>query len=208
MVCRVFHKNSTISMKKPQQAAPSSTHELSTESQCDTNSIANELGDIDLPNLNNMTNSTSGLSHNISTQSYNSLNNDNNNNNLNSMSLLNMNWDANTSSNNLQTHSSWPSSLLNPSFSVNSLLLLKALQLRSSSNYSNQLPRDNATTGTIDYSSYNNNNMIQENIISPFGQDLSSTSQASSSKINNDILVDTMPQHQQDQPPFNYESIW
>lgn len=91
-------------MKKPQQAEPS------IDSPCEANSIVNEFGDIELPNLNSNTitaNSSSGFNIN------------------------NMNWAAAAST---LPSLSWPqSSLLNPNqLSMNYSWLLKALQLRNS----------------------------------------------------------------------------
>lgn len=149
MVCRIFQKSA---VKKPQQT-PSSQPRLD-ESPCDTNSIANEFGDIELPNLNSIANSSTGFC-NISPQSYNSdINNKVNMNNMN----LNMNWGA--------PSLSWPTSLLSSGLSVNSLLL-KALQLRS------YQPREATST---DYS-------YMPQGFSHFGNDLTANLQASSSKV-------------------------
>ncbi|XP_062158966.1 NAC domain-containing protein 92 [Alnus glutinosa] len=151
VVCRIFQKSA---VKKPQQA-PSSQPCLDHESPCDTNSIANEFGDIELPNLNSIANSSTGFCNIISPQGYNSdINNKVNMNNMN----LNMNWGA--------PSLSWPSSLLSSGLSVNSLLL-KALQLRS------YQPREATST---DYS-------YMPQGFSHFGNDLTANLQPSSSKV-------------------------
>ncbi|KAK9996465.1 hypothetical protein SO802_021151 [Lithocarpus litseifolius] len=177
VVCRVFQKSA---MKKPQQT-PSTLPSLD-ESPCDTNSIVNEFGDIELPNLNNIANSSSGFS-NISPHSYNS---DNNNINMN-MNLNMNNWAAVREAAAASLPSlSWPSSLLSSGLSVNSLLL-KALQLR------NYQPRDATST---DYS-------YMPQGFSHFGSEhLSSNLQASSSKVLESV------QQQQSEQPFNMDSMW
>lgn len=176
VVCRVFQKSA---MKKPQQT-PSTLPSL--DSPCDTNSIVNEFGDIELPNLNNIANSSSGFS-NISPHSYNS---DNNNINMN-MNLNMNNWAAVREAAAASLPSlSWPSSLLSSGLSVNSLLL-KALQLR------NYQPRDATST---DYS-------YMPQGFSQFGSEhLSSNLQASSSKVLESV------QQQQSEQPFNMDSMW
>nr|QXO33766.1 VND transcription factor [Betula platyphylla] len=151
VVCRIFQKSA---VKKPQ---PTRSSQPSLGSPCDTNSIANEFGDIELPNLNSIANSSNGFC-NISPQSYNNsdINNKVNMNNMN----LNMNWGA--------PSLSWPTSLLGSGLSVNSLLL-KALQLRSY-----QQPREATST---DYS------YMPQGFSQYFGNDLTANLQASSSKV-------------------------
>ncbi|GFZ12220.1 NAC domain containing protein 58 [Actinidia rufa] len=95
VVCRIFQKSSTT--KKPHHQTPSSQ----PSSPCDTNSVANEFGDIELPNLNSMANSSNAITE-ASLQNYNIANN----------SSMNMNWSA---------------GLLTSNLSMNSLLL-RALQ--------------------------------------------------------------------------------
>ncbi|KAE8667782.1 NAC domain-containing protein 77 [Hibiscus syriacus] len=56
VVCRVFQK--TAAVKKPQ---PSSSSQPSLGSPCDANSIVNEFGDVELPNLNINANPSSGF---------------------------------------------------------------------------------------------------------------------------------------------------
>ncbi|GMY15328.1 NAC domain-containing protein 92 [Fagus crenata] len=175
VVCRVFQKSA---VKKPQQT-PSSQPSLG--SPCDTNSIVNEFGDIELPNLNNIANSSSGFT-NISPHSYNS-----DNNNVNMNMNLNMNWAAVREAAASLPSLPWPSSLLSSGLSVNSLLL-KALQLRS------YQPRE-ATNADYSY-------MPQG--FSQYGSDLSTNLQASSSKI----LESVQQQQQQPEQPFNMDSIW
>lgn len=177
MVCRIFQKSA---VKKPQQA-PSSQLSLD-ESPCDTNSIANEFGDIELPNLNtiNANSSTAFCNINISPQSYNNIISDNNNNKANMINLNNNmnNWGA--------PSLSWPANLLSSGLSMNSLLL-KALQLRSY-----QQPRE-----AIEYSSYN---MPAQGFSHNFGNDHLT---ASSSKV-----LESAQQQQQPEQPFNMDSIW
>ncbi|GAV89394.1 NAM domain-containing protein [Cephalotus follicularis] len=178
VVCRVFQKCSAV--KKSQQTSSS---QPSHGSPCDTNSIVNEFGDIELPNLNsNIANSSSGFS-NISTQSYHSDNNVNMN--MNTNMNLNVNWNAaRQAAASLPSLSSWPSSLLGSNHSLNSLLLL---QLKSA-----YQAREAART---DFS-------YMPQGISQFGTDLGSHFQASSSKA-----LETVTQPQQEQP-FNLDSIW
>lgn len=185
MVCRVFHKCSTV--KKPQQTQ--SSQPSFVDSPGDTNTVTNEFGDIELPNLNSIANSSSAMS-NISLQNYNS-GGDMVNSNMNMN--LNMNWPAarEATSNAInQTLSSWPSSLLNPNLSMNSLLL-RALQLRS-------YQQREATN--IDHYSY------MPPGISQFGTDFSSNFPAagSSSKVLDSVQQQQQPQEQ----PFNLDSIW
>ncbi|CAJ2636977.1 NAC domain-containing protein 92 [Trifolium pratense] len=184
VVCRVFQKS--IATKKPQQTSSSQP-----ESPCDTASMVNEFGDVELPNLNGFTNSSSscGFTNIISGQTFNT--NHDLTNNVNTNMNLTMNWPSSSEIPSLN----WPSNLLNPNnISVNSLLL-KALQLR---NYQQQ--REVAATNHfVPY-------MPQQGVISHhLGNDLSNNSNdlsASSSKV-----LECMPQHQQEQP-FNLDSIW
>jgi hypothetical protein len=177
VVCRVFQKS--IATKKPQQTSSSQP-----ESPCDTTSMVNEFGDIELPNLNGITNSSSCGFTTFNTHEL-------TNNNVNTNMNLTMNWPSSSEVQSLP----WPSNLLNPNnISVNSLLL-KALQLR---NYQQQ--REVATTNHfVPY-------MPQQGVISHhLGNDLNNNSNdlsASSSKV-----LECMPQHQQEQP-FNLDSIW
>lgn len=195
VVCRVFQKSAA--MKKPQQAA--SSRDPSIESPCDdANSIANEFGDIELPNLNAIANSSSSgfLNNNnniISTQGFLT------NNNM--MSLNNMNW---TNINSLPPLSSWPSNMLSPNLSMNSFLL-KALQLRNSTSAYTQPSTDNY--------SYN---MPQG--VSHFGTDIHDlnttanfklgSSSSSSKMMNSSKIVDSASQVQQQEQPFNLDSVW
>ncbi|CAL5374298.1 unnamed protein product [Camellia sinensis] len=169
VVCRVFHKSSSA-VKKPHPETPSSQQpSLALDSpNCDTNTLmANEFGDIELPNLN----SSSAIS-NLSLQNYNSENNGNNNMN---MINLNMNWPAAREAAAL----SWPSSFLSPNLSMNSLLLT-ALQLRS------YQPREAVNT---DYS-------YMPQGISQFGTDFSLNFQGSSSSSKVLDSVQQQPQEQ------------
>jgi len=183
VVCRVFHKCSTV--KKPQQTQSS---QQSLDSPCDTNTITNEFGDVELPNLNTIANSSSAIS-NISLHNY-SGSDMNSNMNMN----LNMNWPAarEATSSTIQSLS-WPSSLLNPNLSMNSLLL-RALQLRS-------YQQREATN--IDYS-------YMPPGISQFGTDISSNFPVADSSSK--VLDSVQQQQQPPQPPqeqsFNLDSIW
>ncbi|CAN4100316.1 unnamed protein product [Withania somnifera] len=70
VVCRVFHKNSTAKKPQPTSSSPQSDQDQST---CDTyNTLANEFGDVDLPNFNLATPSigNTGTFTNISLQNY------------------------------------------------------------------------------------------------------------------------------------------
>ncbi|KAL5815587.1 hypothetical protein ACOSQ4_026228 [Xanthoceras sorbifolium] len=185
VVCRVFKKSSSA-VKKPQQT-PSSQPSL--ESPCDTNSIVNEFGDIDqLPNLNSIANLSSGFSNNIATQSYSGTDNYNVNMNLN----MN-NWAAAGREASSLTSLSWPSSLLSPNLSMNSLLL-KALQLR---NYQAR-----------EATSSDNSFLAGQGLgFSRFESDHLSSNfvQASSSSK----VLDSVPAAQsQPEQPFNLDSIW
>ncbi|KAM1036323.1 hypothetical protein ACFX15_038755 [Malus domestica] len=227
VVCRVFQK-SISALKKPQQATTSSHQQPSIESPCDdTNSIVNEFGDIELPNLNSNinANSSSGFSNNISSPpSYYSNIIDHSKNNINDVTnmSLNMNWAATAAREAAVNAVSWPSSLLSPSnLSVNSLLL-RALHLRSSTNNngSNYQPRDTnhgqatAGTSTLDYSSYNT--MQQQGMMPSISHHIGSRTtmdhinsnfQASSSSIK-DQMMESMPPQQHSEQPFNLDSIW
>ncbi|GLT48905.1 hypothetical protein SLA2020_224950 [Shorea laevis] len=151
VVCRVFQK--TAAAKKPQQ---SSSSQPSPGSPCDTNSIVNEFGDVEFPNI---ANSSSGFS-NLSTQSYTTDTNGN----------LNMNMNLNMDLATLPSLT-WPSNLLNSNISMNSWLL-KALQLKGTYNQ----PRDvlNGTTN-MEFSTFLPQGMPQ------LGSGLGSGFQASSS---------------------------
>lgn len=178
-------------MKKPQQTLSSHPSE---GSPCDTNSIVNEFGDIELPNLNSIANLSTGFS-NLPTQSY--------ENNVN-MNMLNMNLNMNNWAAAAREAAAaatipslaWPSSLLTSNLSMNSLLL-KALQLKN--NYQ-------AREAT---SHENSNSFLQQQAagISRFESDLSSNFQASSSSKVLESVPVAVPQPQQEQP-FNLDSIW
>ncbi|KAJ0106116.1 hypothetical protein Patl1_19130 [Pistacia atlantica] len=181
---RVIHQQ----VKKPQQEQSS---QPSLGSPCDTNSMVNEFGDIDqLPNLNTMANLSSGFNSNIPTQSYNTDNNLNMN-----IHNLNMNWAAAREAATTLPSLAWPSSLLSPNLSMNSLLL-KALQLRSTYNQAREA------------TSSDHNSLIQPlpQGISRFECDhLNSNFQASSSSK---VLDNSLPQQSQPEQPFNLDSIW
>ncbi|KAJ7970377.1 NAC domain protein [Quillaja saponaria] len=178
VVCRVFKKSSAA--KKPQLTTSVD------ESLCDTNSVVNEFGDIELPNLNaSVGNSSTGFS-NISAQSnYNS----DNSYTVNTSMNLNMNWPIPSDVPVPPLPSlSWPTGFLNPNLSSVNSLLLNALQLRG------YQPREAAISDH-----YAN----KQQGISHFGTDLSSNNlNASSSKV-----LESIPQQLQEQP-FNLDSIW
>ncbi|XP_022735364.1 NAC domain-containing protein 100-like [Durio zibethinus] len=175
VVCRVFQKSAAV--KKPQ---PTSSSQPSLGSPCDANSIVNEFGDVELPNLNINANPSSGLISNIATPSYgNTVNHGH-------MNMMSLNLDSS-----LPSPLTWPSSILSPNLSMNSFLL-KALQLR------NYQPRD---VTPMDYSLLSSSQGINPQ----FETGLSSNFQgaASSSKV-----LDLIPQQQQQEQPFNMDSIW
>ncbi|XVF50581.1 hypothetical protein PTKIN_Ptkin04bG0113000 [Pterospermum kingtungense] len=129
VVCRVFQKSAAV--KKPLEASSS---QPSLGSPCDANSIVNEFGDVELPNLNINANSSTGLISDIATPSYsNTVNNAH-------LNMMNLNLDFSAAS--LPSSLTWPSSILSPNLSMNSFLI-KALQLR------NYQPRD---VTAMDYS--------------------------------------------------------
>ncbi|XP_054822606.1 NAC domain-containing protein 92 [Prosopis cineraria] len=177
VVCRVFQKSSAA--KKAQQTSSS---QLSLDSPPDNTSLVNEFGDVDLPNLNTMTaNSSSGGFTAMSSQIYNSHVNTN-------MNL--------TSDHRLPSLPSlpWPSGLLNPNVSVNSLLL-KALQLRSC-----QQREIAMTDHFVSYAPPQGVSQVMEstNHLTPnLRLDASSSSK-----------VLDMPQQQQQEQPFSLDSIW
>ncbi|RDX82461.1 NAC domain-containing protein 100, partial [Mucuna pruriens] len=175
VVCRVFQKS--LAVKKPQQT-PSSQ----PESPCEIASMVNEFGDVELPNLNNIANSSGGLSNNISGQAFNIADLSNN---VNTNMNLTMNWPSAS-----EVRPSWPSGLLNPSISINSLLL-KALQIRS-------YQQREAAAAADNFASY----MTQG--VSLVGTDLSSNLTASSSEVLECITT----QQQQQEQPFNLDSMW
>lgn len=188
MVCRIFQKSSGI--KKQQQT--SSSHP-SLDSPCETNSIVNEFGDIELPNLNSNIASSSGIS-NLSPQSHHN-NGDNNSGAMNVMMNLNMNWGsaAGTSANS-STLLPWHSNnLLSSNYPSMNSLLLKALQLRST-----YQQRDNPDV-------VNNFSLVSQGNISHFGNDLTSNYQASASRA---VDSSAMSQPHQPDQSFNLDSIW
>ncbi|XP_061345015.1 NAC domain-containing protein 92-like [Gastrolobium bilobum] len=180
VVCRVFQKSSAP--KKPQHTSSS---QQSQESPCNTTSMVNDFGDLELPNLNSITNSSNGFTSISSGQTYNGVGPSNVNTNMN----LTMNWPAISEVPSLPSLP-WPSGLLNPNLSVNSLLL-KALQLRSTYQQREAAATDHLATYIPQGFSY-------------LGTDLTSNLNASSSKV-----LESMPQQQQqEEQPFNMDSIW
>ncbi|XP_020213810.1 NAC domain-containing protein 100 [Cajanus cajan] len=183
VVCRVFQKS--LQVKKPQQITPSSQ----PESPCDTTSMVNEFGDVEFTNLNNIANSSCGL-NNISEQTFNA---DISNNSVNRNMNLTMNWPVASEVPSLPSLT-WPSGLINPSISVNSLLL-KALQLRSYQQ--REAVAAVATNHFASAASY------MPHGGSHVGTDLTSNFTASSSRV-----LECMPQQQQQEQPFHLDSIW
>jgi len=170
-------------VKKPQQANSSQP-----DSPCDTVSMVNEFGDVELPNLNSIANS-SGHSF---------MNADLSNNSVNTNMNLAMNW-AVASEVQVQVPSltslPWPSGLLSPSISSVNSLLLKALQLR------NYQQREAAAVATDHFAPFMGEGLSQ------VGTELSSNLTASSSSKVQECLPQQQLQQQQEQP-FNLDSIW
>ncbi|KAJ0836435.1 putative transcription factor NAM family [Helianthus annuus] len=108
VVCRIFQKSSIAKKPMPTISSPQSMDSL-----CETNTMANDHGDIELPNLNGISNSNT----NISLQNY-------------GMENFNTNMNLNMSLAGSLPTLSWPSNLLSSNLSVNAFLL-KALQLRT-----------------------------------------------------------------------------
>ncbi|GMN56729.1 hypothetical protein TIFTF001_025846 [Ficus carica] len=197
VVCRVFQKSTAV--KKPQQAP--SSREPSVESPCDTNSIANEFGDIELPTLT----SSSSLNNFVNPNNINTIPTQGFMTNNNMMSLNN-NMNNNWTNNSLPPLSSWPPNLLSPNLSMNSFLL-KALQLRNISTNNYQPNTD------LNYS-YN----MPQGVISHFGTDLlsgatnfqlgSSSSSSKNMMNSNPNVVDSASQQQPQEQPFNLDSVW
>ncbi|KAG8483129.1 hypothetical protein CXB51_022079 [Gossypium anomalum] len=99
------------SSEKPQ---PSSSSQPSLGSPCDANSIVNEFGDVELPNLNINANPSCGF-NDIATPSY------SNTVNHGHMNAMNLNLDFGAAS--LPSSLSWPSGILTPNLSMNSFSL-------------------------------------------------------------------------------------
>lgn len=175
VVCRVFQKSSA---PKKLQQTPSSLP--SQESPCNTNSIVNEFGDVELPHLNSFTNSSSDFTASISAQTYND--SDPSYNNVNTNMNLNLNWEAASEVPSLP----W----LNPNLSSVNALLLKALQLRSY--------QQREAAATDHFATYNN---IPQGFSHLIGTHLNPNLSASSSKV-----LECMPQQQEQ--PFNVDSMW
>ncbi|KAK4256548.1 hypothetical protein QN277_006257 [Acacia crassicarpa] len=166
VVCRVFQKSSSAA-KKAQQTSSS---QVSLDSPPhDDASLLHEFGDVtDLPNLNTITPTNP--------------------------STTNVNWPPPASDHRLPSLPSlpWPSGLLNPNLSVNSLLL-KALQLRTCQQREIAAMTDHymppqGISRVMETTHHLTPNLTLE--------------ASSSSKVLHD-----MPQQQQEQP-FNLDSIW
>ncbi|GAA0141226.1 hypothetical protein LIER_02419 [Lithospermum erythrorhizon] len=193
VVCRVFQKSTTIKRSQPSCSSPQSL-----ESPCDTNTIINEFGDMEVQNtsempitpLTNMINNPSSLSNfNIS----------GNDMNLNSWLLPN---DPATT---LASLANWPaatSTLLGSNLSVNSLLL-RTLQLRNNIQSSQVANNDYNSLffpqGVPQIEDNNNNNNI--NVGLSFG--------ASSSPSSSRAAFDTLQDQQSQDQPFDLDSsMW
>ncbi|XP_028787016.1 NAC domain-containing protein 100 [Neltuma alba] len=169
VVCRVFQKSSAA--KKIQQTSSS---QLSLDSPPDNTSLLNDFPDVDLPNLNT-------IAPNSST-AFTTMSSDDVNTNMN----LTMNWPPAS-----LPSLPWPSGLLNPNLSVNSLLL-KALQLRTCQQreIASYMPPHGVSHHQL---------MGTDHLPPNFTLDASS-----SSKV---LEMPQQQQHQQEQP-FNLDSIW
>ncbi|KAJ4829364.1 hypothetical protein Tsubulata_048969 [Turnera subulata] len=190
VVCRVFQKSAAA--KRPQQT---SSQQSPPGSPCDTNSI-DQFGDVDqltYANSNVANSSNNGFTNLISAQNY---INGNSEGGLDmGMNMnLNTNWvaAAREATQFPSSSLSWSSSLLNSNLTLNSLLL-KAWQIR---NYQQREAASSSDHYSLLAQAAGN--------ISQFGCDLgSSTLQASSSRV-----LDAVPQPQQQEQPFNLDSIW
>ncbi|XP_021909618.1 protein CUP-SHAPED COTYLEDON 1 [Carica papaya] len=192
VVCRVFQKSS---VKKPQQPTFSS-QAPSLESPCDTNSIVNEFGDIELPNLNtiNAANSSSTTTFsNISTQSY---HNGGPNHHINDLNMnMNLNMAIAAATANLSSPLSWTSSLLGSNLSVNSLIL-RALQQRN-------MARDQATS--VDHQHHYS--IMQQAGIGNLENNKNDLSTSSFQTSFSKVLDPAQTQPQQEQQ-FNLDTMW
>ncbi|XP_076881530.1 NAC domain-containing protein 92-like [Bidens hawaiensis] len=164
VVCRIFQKSATT--KKPMPTASSSQ---SMDSPCDTNMLANNYGDIELPNLNGIP----ILSSNICIPNY-------------GMEHLNTNTNISMSLASGLPTLAWPSNLLSSNLSMNALIL-RALQLR---NYQQR------EAANLDYQFMPQGNSHILNEACP-------SLQASSSRT-----YESLHQQQQNEQPFNLDSMW
>lgn len=182
VVCRVFQKS--VAIKKPQPTSPSL---VSPDSPDDINANTNEFGDIELPNLNNLSTSPNpGFSY-PSLQSY--PNCTTNHLDLSTNTSLNLNWAREMAT---LPSLSWPSALLSPNLNstVNSLLL-KALQLRSTTDYPFLGHQQGLPLGTT--------------------TEMCTTFQPSSSAdtvFQSVTQQDQQNQQQLQEQPFNLDSMW
>ncbi|XP_077242262.1 NAC domain-containing protein 92-like [Tasmannia lanceolata] len=161
VVCRVFQKSSTA------KKAPSSP----LLESCDT-TMVNELGEIDVPNLSSLVSSSSGFNVNPTPTI---------NNNMEMNMNMNMNWAFPNETTNSPSLT-WPSSLLNSTFTKNSSIL-RALQF-------NGYQQQEATSAGL-------NTFVAQGECY-LGTNLNSNFPASSSKRTDSIQLQ----------PFNLESVW
>lgn len=155
-----------------------SSSQLSLDSPPHNNtSLVNEFGDVDLPNLNNFTPNSSTTVPLVNT---------------------NMNWPPPPLSDHRLPSLPWPSSLLNPNLSVNSLLL-KALQLRTCQQ------REIAMTDHF-ASSY----IPPQTVSQIMGTNHLTTSNLTLEASSSTKVLDMSQQQQQQQQeqPFNMDSMW
>ncbi|XP_076934501.1 NAC domain-containing protein 92-like [Bidens hawaiensis] len=164
VVCRIFQKS--VTAKKPMPTVSSSQ---SMDSPCDTNTMAKDYGDIELPNLNGIPISRS----NICIPNY-------------GMEHLNTNTNISMSLAGGLPTLAWPSNLLSSNLSMNALIL-RALQLR---NYQQR------EAANLDYQFMPQGNSHILNEACP-------SLQASSSRT-----YESLHQQQQNEQPYNLDSMW
>ncbi|XP_028800149.1 NAC domain-containing protein 79-like [Neltuma alba] len=184
VVCRVFQK--TISTaKKPQEITPSSPVSLDSSPCNNATSMVNELGDdIELPNFStSLANSSTGFSNNIVQQTNPSINNgDYYHSNVNTNMSLSTNWSSASTDQFPSLLAASRGLMLNPNLSsVNSLLLLKALQLKS----------------------YHEQQQANDHFVAS-----SYMSQAVSNVGGTDHVVSNPSASHHQQQPFNLDSLW
>lgn len=148
---------------------PTVSSSQSMDSPCDTNTMANDYGDIELPNLNGIPISSS----NICIPNY-------------GMEHLNTNTNISMSLASGLPTLAWPSNLLSSNLSMNALIL-RALQLR---NYQQR------EAANLDYQFMPQGNI---NILNEACPSL----QASSSRT-----YESLHQQQQNEQPYNLDSMW
>ncbi|XP_054785426.1 NAC domain-containing protein 92-like [Prosopis cineraria] len=188
VVCRVFQKSISSASKKPRDQDITSSSQVSLDSPCDATSMVNELGShvVQLPNFSIASSSTGGFTDNIN-HSFN-VNTD--------MNLSTNNWSS-AATDQVPSLLSWPNCaasrglMLNPNnLSVNSLLL-KALQLKSY-----QQANDH-------FASY----MSHQAVPNLGGSSLTDNVISNPSSSHSSKVLECL-QLQQQQQPFNLDSVW